>query len=817
MSDTANKAVRICMGICILLSLLVILSWITSSWNLLTFEASYIPMAPSTAMLFIALSASVLIGCSAEPRMKLGILAYALVFLSISASLLELARPIVGDILSVDACFAPSPGCLEGFQVRRMAPLTAFSFLLLSVSILLTMLPTARRRSLRQTSSLLALAVMIAGISVIFTYLIGEPLLYGGRSIPMALLTAVLFLLLSGGVSMLAGDDVWPMSIFYKLEGMGGRIESRWSVARPLSIFLFAAIGISIVGFSFIRHQMKLSRTAAEKELSSIADLKVGQISRWYEDRMDRCRYFLDHKCIANAISELDNGPTDSDRKKIASLASPILTDLHFSRVLVFDSEGRMLSSVPEGKDWCGPTAKSYVGRTQESGKIMVSDLHQSEMLPGTIDMDFFVPMFPEAQEAGAAQRPAGVLMLEVNPGEFLFPLIQAWPTNSRTAETLLVRREGDEVVFLNELRHRKDTAFKLRFPVTPDSRLPAAMAVQGKEGTFEGADYRNVPVLSTLRAVKGTPWFMVAKIDADEVFAPLRNQARTAVACVFALIIATAFGVGFMWRRRDEEWIRKQLEYMDELERRVAERTSELAAANKSLLRQSDELKAVNRELESFSYSVSHDLKAPLRSVDGFAKIIEEDYAEKLDEEGRRLLRIIRDSAKDMGQLIGDLLEFSRMSRKNIEKSTIDMDYLVKDIFKHLSGENQGREIRLEVAVLPQIYGDPTMLRQVVMNLMSNAFKFTRKRQAAVVKAESISGEDEDTFIFRDNGVGFDMEYKDKLFGVFQRLHSAADFEGTGIGLAIVQRIIQRHGGRVWAEGKPGEGASFYFTIPHK
>ena len=240
-----------------------------------------------------------------------------------------------------------------------------------------------------------------------------------------------------------------------------------------------------------------------------------------------------------------------------------------------------------------------------------------------------------------------------------------------------------------------------------------------------------------------------------------------------------------------------------------------EMITLNRELTRRTVELEAVNHELESFSYSVSHDLKAPLRSVDGFARFLEEDYGERLDDEGRRLLTVIRDSAREMGQLVTDLLAFSRLSRKELTLTRLDMGMLVRDVWTQLATPNLGRTVKLHVDPLPSVFGDAATIHEVFVNLLSNAIKFTRPREQALIEVSGYMEASEVVYVVKDNGAGFNMDYGDKLFGVFQRLHSSEEFEGTGIGLALVQRIIQRHGGRVWAKGIVNEGATFYFALP--
>jgi light-regulated signal transduction histidine kinase (bacteriophytochrome) len=242
----------------------------------------------------------------------------------------------------------------------------------------------------------------------------------------------------------------------------------------------------------------------------------------------------------------------------------------------------------------------------------------------------------------------------------------------------------------------------------------------------------------------------------------------------------------------------------LESLERRVAERTEALEAAN--------------RELEAFAFSVSHDLKSPLRAIDGFSRLIEEDYGAKLDDEGRRMLGTVRRNAQRMSQLIEDLLRLSRLGHRALHPlSEIDMRVIVDEVLAVIRAANPGVAIDARIGELPRVVGNAELLRQVWQNLLDNAVKYSRRRDVARVEVEGKRDRGEVQYTVTDHGAGFDPKHAEKLFGVFQRLHSDKDFEGTGVGLALVKRIVSRHGGHVWATSQPDQGATFGFGLPER
>lgn len=235
----------------------------------------------------------------------------------------------------------------------------------------------------------------------------------------------------------------------------------------------------------------------------------------------------------------------------------------------------------------------------------------------------------------------------------------------------------------------------------------------------------------------------------------------------------------------------------------------------NRDLQRRASELEIAYRDMESFSYAVSHDLKAPTIRIEGFSNILLEDYADKLDQYGKDLLGRMRENSNHMKRLIEDLLAFFRFGNKRMEKSQIDMGVLAKSIYEELKADIGERKLQFEIKDPPAAYGDPAMIHQVLLNLIANSVKFTRTKEAAVIEVGGLTENNENIYFVKDNGIGFDMQFSNKLFGLFQRIHISKEFEGTGVGLVIVKKIVENHGGRVWAEGVPDQGATFYFSLP--
>ncbi|MBI2921856.1 MAG: response regulator [Planctomycetes bacterium] len=372
-------------------------------------------------------------------------------------------------------------------------------------------------------------------------------------------------------------------------------------------------------------------------------------------------------------------------------------------------------------------------------------------------------------QELARQLRDDGYDVVLAHSGEEALQLLDVQPVDCVLLDLLMPGLSG----------HETCRAIKAR-PAWRDIPLLMLTALDESEAMIEGIN-------------SGADDYITKSADFEVLRARLRAQLR---------------------RRQFEDENRKIREELGRREREAVETRAarDLAAARATLLA---ELEAKNKELESFTHSVSHDLRAPLRAVDGFCAALEEDCGAKLDEAGRRYLVRIRSAVVRMGRLIDDLLAFSRVGRQELLIAGVDMTALVNSVWLELREQHARRNVVFEVGNLPRVGGDPSLLRQAVENLLSNALKYSRGRDPARISFAGKEEGEEALFEVRDNGVGFDPKYTHKLFGVFQRLHRADEFEGTGVGLALVKRIVERHGGRVGAEGRPGEGASFRFSLP--
>lgn len=777
------------------LSLLILLSWASGNWRLGTMGEPYVPMAPSTAMALLALAVVAWLWQRRPASSAANWFGRAVALTVLAMGLLVWAQSRFGfDLPSLRP--VPTTETVGRIPVGRMSPLTALAFVLASLGLLLQLSAGAGRKALRQAAAILAVLLLLLSTGVTLSYVLQVPLFYSGTVIPMAALTAVGFTLLGLGLLMRTGSDTWPIGlVIHHAPGIPPLRRFAWGLAA-LALVLTAGTGAS--GYAYLRHERSEARRVAAETVSAVADLKVRQIGDWYHERRADANTISRAPLRAELKQFLTNPADTETRSEVLAWLQALHHEYGYSVAALVDGQGTVRLSVPSSIAQVDPRVLGECQKALQRRTVIILDLHRLEADPA-MHLSLIVPL--------VSDRPHVVLLLQVDAGRSLFPLVQTWPTPSQTAETLLVRREGNEVVFLNEVRHRQGTARNLRLRIDSMPELPAARAASGEDGVFEGVDSRQVPVVAALRAVPGTPWFLVAKIDKDELYAPFWREVTATIPLLGVLLLAAAAGVSLLWHRRgllsaERELVlqRQSHELNETLEQRVIERTAQLELSNK--------------ELEAFSYAVSHDLRAPLRGIDGWSVALLEDYGDTLDDRAHEYLGRVRSETQRMGSLIDDLLKLSRVARQEMLPKPLDLSTIAEAIAGKLEEREPFRTV--EVVIQPGLsaQGDAGLMRVALSNLFENAWKFTSKWTAARIEFGRMDQETGPVFFVRDNGAGFDMDYAQKLFSPFQRLHKTSEFPGTGVGLATVQRIIHRHGGRIWAEAEVGRGATFFFTL---
>lgn len=697
---------------------------------------------------------------------------------------------------------------------------------------------------------------------------------------------------------------------------------------RPLllAVFVLVGIGIATAGSIFYLEREESLAERALDQLSSIAVLKVREIAEWRGQQLDNARALVRNPFTARAVRDYLARPEESNLgREVEAWMDDFRESYGYRNVLLLDRTGAVRASVPDSVPTDPSVLEQVLESPPKSGPFFF-DFHRAGG-NGEVMLNLYTAVADPDRPGG---EPLGFFVLKIDPEEFLYPFIQLWPTPSETAETLLVERQGDEVLFLNDLRHRQGTALTLRRPIT-ETTLPATYAAKGLSGTMEGLDYRGERVFSAYHPVTGSTWALVAKVDKREALSDLLQDSVLLGSLVAALLVASGAILLYIETRQASRVYRERQAAMDEKERmlmqldavlnnivegvaisdlngnvitmnqaaldmhgfesldqgrqhlhrfqedlelseldgrvvpveqwplsrvllgdRFTDRevrllhrktgkrriasyngTSVRGRSGEAILavvtlrditdrkraeeetkRLNADLESANRELEAFNYTIAHDLRKPLTVVSGYTQVIRELCTGNLDEQCMGYLQEAYDGTLRMNRLIDVLLNFSSLARAELHREKVDLSAMVRAAAAELQLADPVRRVEFKIAEGIFVDGDADLLGVVLANLLGNAWKYTVMREEAVIEFGVTEIDGEPACFARDNGTGFDMKEAEKLFVPFERLLGTRDFTGFGIGLATVERIIHRHGGRVWAEGDPGKGATFYFTL---
>lgn len=544
------------------------------------------------------------------------------------------------------------------------------------------------------------------------------------------------------------------------------------------------------------------------------------------------------------ATRQLLQRPSAAGRAKLVSaLFSDFQEVYEYAAVTLFDEKQKTIVQVTGNQQqWPSIAASS------DFQQIFRTALHEAsyrvKLVRGrdkTLFLLFAMPVLAEGK--ATPRRPLGVVTMFDGFAQDLLPLLSNKDLPLKTVETPLVQLH-DDGSGAGAPRYVTGPAAAGIVSSTDTLRAAAWHAVEERAIFGQFIDYRGAPVMAAMEKIPALDSVLILKVSSEEVLADFKRTAQVETYAAIALTLAYAAVILVFKVRRVAREMQNQLtrehHVNENLESTVARRTRQLAQSNLKLsieLREREraeretrelnaeleqrvqnrtiELQSANKELASFAYSVSHDLRAPLRGIDGWSQALREDYGGQLDATGQQYLARVLNETRRMGHLIDDMLLLSRLSQDEMNADPVDLSALALRLAEVLREAHPRRVLQFEIAANLEVAGDARLLEIALTNLFSNAVKFTSQRATAVIEFGSKEEEGELAFFVRDNGAGFDMKYAASIFGAFQRLHSDREFHGTGIGLAIVQRVVARHGGRVWAEARVNEGATFWFTLP--
>jgi PAS domain S-box-containing protein len=547
-------------------------AWWLGHWRLEAFGGVFVPMVPSTAILFILLSGALWLLRRREAKFGVRVFSLCAVGITVLASAVVVAQHFTSLNLSWERWLSGANEFLGEIPVRRMAPVIAGAFLLTAVSLLVRLPLFEGRNRLRIAGAGAALLNGLFACLVLWGYAGDVPMFYGSDTTPMSVLTAVSFLGLNVSLLIASVSGFQLRRISSSDAGLTLRKEE-W---RLLVVFAAAALGICLASIFYVRARQASLRAAIVDELTAIANLKVGQITHWKKEWLGDARFLMRAPSTATTVAEWFAHPdSPALRADILNLLDRTKQQSsEYKAVVLLDEQLTPRLAIPESAAESAPGLRGMLEEARQADDVIMGDLQVDER-SDRVHLDLLVPVFsPDDRptghnpEPGRPQgRPIAAILLRIDPYEYLYPLVQHWPVPSKTAETLIVRREGDSILYLNELRHRAGTTLKLRSSIR-DQWLLAARILRGETGMQEGVDYRGVPVLGVGLPIPNSSWFMVAKVDQAEIYTPLLRQAWTTAVIVTVLLCSFTLGVGLFWWRKTAEFLREGLADKQEIER---------------------------------------------------------------------------------------------------------------------------------------------------------------------------------------------------------------------------------------------------------
>lgn len=720
---------------------------------------------------------------------------------------------------------------------------------------------------------------------------------------------------------------------------------NKTNVRFLVAIWGVIVLAVLISGVSFYRHQKRVQMERVETELKTIADLKASQIAEWRKERLGDAAVMMNSVFFVDAVERWIKEPTAADKVEIHSRLESMVESYHYEDIIIVDIEGRARYRLKDSNAPLPVIEIQAIKMAARLRKPILTEIHIDGDDP-TPHLEVIAPFICNHSKAGHVFAAA---ILQIDAEEFLYPLIQKWPTKSRSAETLLVRKDGDKALFINNLRYRKTSALKLRIPMT-DREVPGIMCLKGKRGFVKGLDYRGVEVAAVLTGIPSSTWCMVSKVDSAEAFSHWRDSSVLILTLIVVLLVASTAMISAVWQmsanahyqdilsareaqlklmsereaaelerkkttaelvesearlRKAQEishlgsWefniIKNTLYWSDEVyrifglqpqefaatyeafietvhpddralvdssysdsvnagkdgyeieHRIVRKRTGEVRYVHEKCEHFRDEtgniIKSIgmvlditerrnneesiqelmknlmekNADLEAFTYTISHDLKSPIVTINGFAQALLEDAGDILDDDCKMYLNRIMSASDRMADQITALLEYTRIGLSDQRITVNEFNQLAEESVNSLIGRAKNAGVNVVIKQCDaRIRGNSSLISQVFDNLIGNAIKYMNEdNPSPEVEVGAVVNGSQAACYVKDNGPGIAPEYHEKIFGVFQRVPGSSSKEGTGIGLATVKRIVEKHSGRIWIESEPGKGSVFYFTLP--